>query len=153
CDAYVFQPVVDQNAPLVFLGRIEKIKGTHLAIEIAKRSGSALIIAGNVTAEKQEWFDKEVAPHIDGSQIRYIGPVDDHQKSALLGAARALLMPILWDEPFGIVMVEALACGTPVLALARGAAREVLEDGVNGFVRRDVDGLLAAVSQIGRIDR
>jgi glycosyltransferase involved in cell wall biosynthesis len=137
----------------VFLGRVEHIKGPHLAIEIAKRSGRALVIAGNVPPEHRPWFEREVAPHVDGKRIRYIGPVDDVQKSELLGAASALLMPILWEEPFGIVMAEALACGTPVLGMARGAIPEVVEDGVTGFVERDLDGLVAAVARLPRISR
>ena len=132
-DTFTFNAAVDANAPLVFLGRIEEIKGPHLAIEIAKRARKKLIIAGNVPADKQGWFDTHIAPDIDGEQIQYIGPVDDGQKNDLLGKAAAFLMPILWEEPFGIVMAEALACGTPVIGLNRGAVPEVVEDGVTGF--------------------
>ena len=94
-----------------------------------------------------------MAPHLDGDWVRYVGPVDDVQKSELLGAARALLMPILWEEPFGIVMAEALACGTPVLGLDRGAVEEVVDDGVTGFVRPDVEGLIATVARLREINR
>jgi glycosyltransferase involved in cell wall biosynthesis len=149
--AYCADPGPD--APLVFLGRLEHIKGPHLAIGIARRSGLPLVLAGNVPPEHQAWFEEQVAPHVDGERIRYIGPVDDRQKNALLGRARALLMPILWEEPFGIVMAEAMACGTPVLGLARGAVPEVVEDGVTGFVRDDVEGLVAAVAAIGSVSR
>jgi len=90
---------------------------------------------------------------LDGRQISYIGPVDDFQKNALLGTAAALLMPILWDEPFGIVMAEALACGTPVIGLRRGSVPEVVEHGANGFVCDGVDEVAAAVGRIGEIDR
>jgi glycosyltransferase involved in cell wall biosynthesis len=152
-DVYDFKPDVARDAPLVFLGRIEEIKGPHLAIDIAKRTGRRLVIAGNVPDEKHAWFKANVQPHIDGQHVAYIGPVDDAQKNALLGKAAALLMPILWDEPFGIVMVEALACGTPVLGLARGAVPEVIVDGVTGFVKCDVDGLVSAVGCVGEIDR
>ena len=141
------------DAPLVFLGRIEEIKGPHLAIEIARRAGRRLVIAGNVPPEHAAWFARHVEPHLDGERVRYIGPVDDPQKNALLGSAQALLMPILWDEPFGIVMAEAMACGAPVVTAARGAAPEVVEDGVTGFVRPDVDGLVAAVARLPEIDR
>ena len=92
-------------------------------------------------------------PHIDDRHVRYIGPVDDAAKNRLLGSARALLMPILWDEPFGIVMIEAMACGTPVLGLDRGAVPEVVEDGITGFVRDGVAGLVEACGQTARIDR
>jgi glycosyltransferase involved in cell wall biosynthesis len=152
-ETYDFQPQVGDDAPLVFLGRIEEIKGPHLAIEIARRTGSRLVIAGNVPPEKQGWFDSHVAPHIDGSHISYVGPVDDAAKNILLGQAKAFLMPILWEEPFGIVMAEALACGTPVLGLRRGAVPEVVEDGVTGFVRDTVDELVDAVSAVGSLPR
>ena len=152
-DAYAFRPTVAPDAPLVFLGRIEEIKGPHLAIEIARRSCRRLIIAGNIPDEKRSWAEAHVLPHIDGDRIRYIGPVDDQQKNDLLGEAAAFLMPILWEEPFGIVMAEAMACGTPVLGLARGAVPEVIEHGVTGFVEQDVDGLVAAVDRVPSLDR
>ena len=117
---YTFRAEVVPDAPLVFLGRIEEIKGPHLAIEVARRAGVDLVLAGNVPSAHRAWFEAQVAPHLDGRRIRYIGPVDDAQKNLLLGQARAFLMPILWEEPFGIVMTEALACGTPVIGLRRG---------------------------------
>lgn len=152
-DRYRFRPSVAPDAPLAFLGRIEDIKGPHLAIEIARRANRQLIIAGNIPAEKQDWFDAHVRPHIDGHRVVYVGPVDDREKDALLGEAAALLMPILWEEPFGIVMAEALACGTPVLGLRRGAVPEVVEDGVTGFVRDDVDGLVDCVARLPELVR
>ena len=151
--AYDFRPTVPDHAPMVFLGRVEEIKGPHLAIEIARRADASLIIAGNVPDAHLAWFEAHVAPHIDGHQVRYLGPVDNTQKSELLGSARALLMPIVWDEPFGIVMAEAMACGAPVLGLGRGAVPEVVEDGVTGFVRPDIDGLVEAAGRLGEIDR
>lgn len=152
-NAYTFQPVVAPDAPLVFLGRIEEIKGPHLAIDLAKRTGRRLVIAGNIPPEKRTWVDEHVMPHVDGTQISYIGPVDDARKNALLGAAAAFLMPILWDEPFGIVMAEALACGTPVIGMRRGAVPEVVVDGVSGFVGDTVEELKAAIHRLGEIDR
>jgi glycosyltransferase involved in cell wall biosynthesis len=152
-DVYDFSPAVAPDAPLVFLGRVEEIKGPHLAIEIARRTGRRLLIAGNIPDEKQTWVEANVLSHIDGDRIQYVGPVDDAQKNALLGRAAAFLMPILWDEPFGIVMAEAMACGTPVLGLDRGAVPEVVEDGITGFVRADIDGLVQAVDQLSSIDR
>lgn len=150
---YDFVPAVPDDAPLVFLGRIEAIKGTHLAIEIARRSGRRLVIAGNIPTGHEAYFEQQVKPHVDGERISYIGPVDDAQKNALLGSAAAFLMPILWEEPFGIVMAEALACGTPVLGTRRGAVPEVVEDGVTGFVRDDVDALVGCVPHIERLSR
>lgn len=152
-DRFAFIDRVPADAPLVFLGRIEHIKGTHLAIEIARKCGRRLVIAGNIPTGHQAYFDQQVAPHLDGVLISYIGPVDDEQKDMLLGSAAAFLMPILWEEPFGLVMAEALACGTPVLGLRRGAVPEVVEDGVTGFVRNTVDELVSAVQDLGTIDR
>ena len=152
-DAYTFHATVAPDAPLVFLGRIEEIKGPHLAIEIARRAGRRLIIAGNIPNEKRDWVETHVLPHVDGDRVRYIGPVDDVQKNTLLGDAAAFLMPILWEEPFGIVMAEAMACGTPVLGLSRGAVPEVVQHGVTGFVERDIDGLVAAIGHLATLDR
>ena len=152
-ELFQFQRVVGDDAPLVFLGRIEEIKGTHFAIEVARRAGLKLWIAGNVPAGQQQYFETRIRPFIDDRDVVYVGPVDDAQKNSLLGGARALLMPVLWEEPFGIVMAEAMACGTPVIGLDRGAVPEVVDDGVNGFVRRDVDGMVEAVGRIGEIDR
>ena len=94
-----------------------------------------------------------VLPYVDGDRVRYIGPVNDKQKCALLGEAAAFLMPILWEEPFGLVMAEAMACGTPVLGLARGAVPEVVEHGITGFVEQDVDGLVSAVDRLPSLCR
>lgn len=150
---YPFRSHVAPDAPLVFLGRVEEIKGPHLAIEIAKLAGRSLIIAGNVPAEHISWFDSHIRPHIDQKTVRYIGPVDDAAKSALLGSAAALLMPILWEEPFGLVMAEALACGTPVAGFARGAVCEVVEDGVTGFVSNNIQELAGCITRLATINR
>ena len=145
---------VPADAPLACLGRIERIKGVHLAIEVAQRSGRRLRIAGNISAgaEHQQYFEQEIRPHLNGS-IEYIGPVDDRGKNELLGSSAALLMPILWEEPFGIVMAEALACGTPVIGLRRGSVPEIVQEGVNGFTCGSVDEMAAAVARISAIDR
>jgi glycosyltransferase involved in cell wall biosynthesis len=152
-DTYDARSRVAPDAPLVFLGRLEEIKGPHLAIDIARRAGLPLVIAGNIAEEHYEWFNAHVAPHVDNHRVRYIGPVDDKAKNRLLGGARALLMPILWDEPFGMVLIEAMACGTPVLGFNRGAVPEVVEEAVTGFVREDADGLVEACGRIEEIDR
>lgn len=150
---YTFRDTVPADAPFVFLGRIEEIKGPHLAIEIARRAGRKLVIAGNIPNEHRAWYDAHVLPHIDGDRVSYVGPVDDAQKNALLGSAAAFLMPILWEEPFGIVMAEAMACGTPVLGFRRGAVPEVVEHGVTGHVSDTTDELIAAAAGIGRLSR
>lgn len=150
---YDFVPSVAPDAPFVFLGRIEEIKGPHLAIEIAKATGRKLIIAGNIPTDKLAWVEANVLPHVDGDQITYFGPVNDAQKNKLLGQAAAFLMPILWEEPFGIVMAEALACGTPVIGLNRGAVPEVVMDGVTGIVRDSIGELVASIAKIDHISR
>jgi glycosyltransferase involved in cell wall biosynthesis len=152
-ETYVFQWEVADDAPLVFLGRVEEIKGPHLAIEIAHRTGRRLVIAGNVPDEHRSWFEHHVLPFIDGDRVRYVGPVNDAQKNLLLGEAFAFLMPILWEEPFGIVMTEAMACGTPVLAFRRGAVPEIVEHGVTGFVVDTVDELVSAVAHVNELSR
>jgi glycosyltransferase involved in cell wall biosynthesis len=148
---YTATAMVPEAAPLVFLGRIERIKGTHGAIAIARTAGRPLVIAGVVA--DQAYFAAEVAPHLAPGMVDYIGEIDDAGKNALLGQAAALLMPIEWDEPFGIVMIEALACGTPVIAYRRGSVPEVIENGVTGFVVDDVATAAIAVAQLRRIDR
>jgi len=154
-ERFVRREVVPTDAPLIFLGRVERIKGAHIAIEVARRSGRRLIIAGNLPpgAEHQHYFHEKIAPHLDGSEIRYVGPVDDVKKNALLGESLALLMPIQWEEPFGIVMAEALACGTPVIGLDRGSVPEVVTNGVNGFVCASVADMIEAVGRIGEVSR
>lgn len=152
---YTAAASVDRDAPLVFLGRIERIKGPHHAIAIARMAGRRLVIAGNTVNDGPDgrFFEREIRPHVDGTNVRYIGPVNDEQKVALLRTAAALLMPIEWDEPFGIVMAEALACGTPVIALRRGSAPEVVRDGVNGFVCDTREQAAAVVAHLGQLDR
>jgi len=124
---------------LAFLGRIAPIKGTHLAIEVAKKSGLPLKIAGEIQPMYQEYFDTQIKPHIDGKFIEFIGEVELKAKNRLLGEARALLFPIQWNEPFGLVMIEAMACGTPVLAFAGGSVAEIVRDGVSGWICRSTD--------------
>ena len=152
-ERYTFTPAVSDAAPLVFLGRIEHIKGPHIAIEVARRAGRRLVLAGNIPPEHHGYFEDRIRPHLDGSNVTYVGPVGDDQKNALLGRAAALLMPVLWDEPFGIVMAESLACGTPVIALGRGSVPEVVEDSVTGYIAADIDGLVAGVLRLNRLNR
>jgi glycosyltransferase involved in cell wall biosynthesis len=153
--SYRFSPSVPADAPLVFLSRIESIKGTHMAIEIAKRAGRRLLIAGNHAdggAEGEYWATR-VKPELGRNGIDYVGPLDDPSKIAFLGSAAAMVVPIQWDEPFGIVFAEALACGTPVITCPRGAAPEIIRDGVEGFLIRDAEQGCRAVAQIATIDR
>ena len=148
-----FAPAVAPDAPLVFLSRVERIKGAHAAIRVARATGRRLIIAGNRDAEHDGYWRDEIAPHLGRDGIEYVGPVDDVQKNALLGSAAAMLVPIEWDEPFGIVFAEALACGTPVISCPRGALPEIVREGVDGFLATDLDGLVRAVRRLPEIDR
>ncbi|MFQ5668639.1 MAG: glycosyltransferase [Candidatus Binatia bacterium] len=155
-EQYHLRTDVDPStAPLVFLGRLESIKGVHNAIAVAKATHRKLIIAGNrvATADGRRYFERQIAPYLDGKQIVWVGPVNDGQKDAVLGAAAALLMLIEWDEPFGIVMPEAFACGTPVVGFARGSVPEVIRNGINGYVCRTVDDATAAICKLSEIDR
>ena len=157
CDfsKYDLTTEISTEAPLVFLGRIEKIKGCHTAIKVAKATGHHLIIAGNISSlpEEKIYFENEIAPYIDNLQIKYIGAVNDLQKNELLGRSKALLMPIEWDEPFGIVMIEAMACGTPVIAFNRGSVNEVVDEGVTGLKVDTLEEMIESVKQIKYIDR
>lgn len=149
---YDFNLNIQKNAPLVFLGRIEPIKGTHIAIQVAQAAKKRLVIAGNIPPEYTYYFEEEIKPHLSDS-ITYIGPVNDEQKNTLLGNALAFLMPIEWNEPFGIVMAEAMACGTPVIGFNKGSVPEVIINGINGFRCDTQQEMIQAVHTIGSIDR
>jgi glycosyltransferase involved in cell wall biosynthesis len=155
-DTYAFQNHVDATrAPLVFLGRLERCKGAHTAIEVATRLGRELLIAGNVSTlpHEREYFEREVAPRIDGRRIRYVGVVNDRQKNDLLGRCAAMLMPIEWEEPFPVVLPEALLCGAPVIAFRRGGVPEGIDHGRTGFLCDTVDDMVNAVNALPSIER
>lgn len=154
-DRLTFRPEVPADAPLVFLSRIEEVKGAREAIAIARAARRPLVLAGNHSADDNAaryWRD-HIAPAIDNTRICYIGPVNDAQKDALLGRAAALLVPIQWDEPFGLVFAEALACGTPVIGCPRGALPEIVRAGQNGFLIRTTDEGVAAVRAAASLSR
>lgn len=134
---------------LCFLGRFISSKGPHLAIELARRVGIPLLMAGEPT----EYFKMEIEPFVDGSFIQYLGPVYGDTKSQLLGGARALVYPLEWPEPFGLVMIEAMLCGTPVAALDIGAVPEVVDYGITGYYAKDLDELVTLIPQVLRLDR
>jgi glycosyltransferase involved in cell wall biosynthesis len=137
----------------LFLGRMSPDKGVHTAALVARDAGVPLRIAAKMREPSEhEYFATQVAPLL-GDGIEYLGEVDRFRKRELLAGARCLLNPIAWEEPFGIVMVEAMACGTPVVATPRGSVPELVEEGVTGFVRSSIDGLAAAVHAAGELDR
>ena len=154
-ERFTFVPHVPANAPLVFLSRIESIKGADLAIAIARAAGRRLVLAGNqaTSGPEREFWDAKIAPQLGRDGVEWFGEVNDVQKNELLGRAAALLVPIQWDEPFGIVFAEAMACGTPVLTCARGATPEIVEEGRTGFFLRTVEEGVAAVRRLGELDR
>jgi glycosyltransferase involved in cell wall biosynthesis len=136
-----------------FLGRTSPEKGLERAVHIARQCGIPLKIAAKVDRVDQEYFDEKIAPLIDGKHIEYIGEINDREKSAFLSGAVALLVPIDWPEPFGLVMIEAMACGTPVIASNRGSVPEIIEDGVTGFIVEDEKGAIGAVDRLPQLSR
>ena len=137
---------------LLFLSRISHEKGPHIAIEVARRLGRRLIIAGNVDDVDEQYFRTKIMPEVDGDQIQYVGEADYYRKRELLPQAYCLLAPITWNEPFGLFLVEAMACGTPVVVFNRGSAPEVVKNGETGFVVNTVDEMVDAVGNVHRID-
>jgi glycosyltransferase involved in cell wall biosynthesis len=138
---------------LAFLGRIAPEKRPDLAIEIAVRAGMPLKIAAKVDPADRDYFERRIEPLLDHPLIEYVGEIGEARKGEFLGHARALLFPIDWPEPFGLVMIEAMACGTPVIAFRRGSVREVLEHGVTGLLVKGVDEAVAAIADLDRLDR
>jgi glycosyltransferase involved in cell wall biosynthesis len=122
---------------------------------VAKATGNRLLLAGNISAlpEEKRYFETEIQPHIDGRQIEYVGPLNDAQKNQYLGRAKALLFPIEWNEPFGMVMVEAMACGTPVIAFNKGSVPEVVENNITGYVVSDADEMKIYVNKVYQLSR
>jgi glycosyltransferase involved in cell wall biosynthesis len=150
-DTDVFAVHPHPGEHLLFFGRIHPDKGTADAITVARRCGRPLVIAGIV--HDQEYFHQLVEPHIDGEQIRYIGPVRAEDRSQVLGAAHALLHLIGFDEPFGYSVAESLASGTPVITYRRGSMPELIDDGTTGCLVDDIEGAVAAVDRVGHMDR
>jgi glycosyltransferase involved in cell wall biosynthesis len=130
---------------LCFLGRIAPIKGVHTAIDVAKRTGIPLKIAGEIQPTFRDYFDRMVKPHIDGRFIEYVGEADLEMKNQLLGSSRGLLFPIHWSEPFGLVMLEAMACGTPVFAFPGGSVPEIVRQGRSGAISSSTEEMANAV--------
>lgn len=146
-----FPFVAEGGDALLFFGRIHPDKGAAHAIDVARRVERPLVTAGIV--QDEGYHQREVAPHIDGARVRYLGAVGGETRTRTLGHAAALLHLIDFDEPFGLSVIEALACGTPVIATRRGSMPELIEDGVTGFLVDDIEGAVAAVARLGEIDR
>lgn len=149
----------DKEDYLFHLGRMHSGKGVHLAIEIAKRAGRRLFLAGEVHSVDNDYWRELIEPNIDGDQIQFLGPKTDAEKIPLYQKAAGFLFPLQWEEPFGLIMIEAMACGTPVIAYSRGSVPEVVIDGKTGFVIKetgdketDLEAMVQAVNNIGSID-
>jgi glycosyltransferase involved in cell wall biosynthesis len=138
---------------MVFLGRITPEKGPDVAARWAKHAGRSLKIAAKIPRAQSSYFKERVSPYLDDQTIRFVGEVDEGGKQELLGNAAALLFPIDWPEPFGLVMIEALACGTPVIARPRGSVPEIIENGVTGFLVESDSEAVEAISRLGALDR
>ena len=153
-DFFTPAPSASANGPLVFLSRVESSKGADVAIEIARSVGRRLIVAGNRAASGPEldFWTKKIEPQL-GKGVEYVGEVDDVAKRSLLREAAALIVPIQWEEPFGIVFAEALACGTPIISCPRGALPEIVRNGIDGFLVRSPEEGCEAVARLVEIDR
>lgn len=152
-DISCFKPKTSPGKYLAFLGRICEDKGTHIAIKIAKKLGIPLKIAAKIGPYDREFFDTQIKPEIDGKLIEYVGEINEQQKSDFLSNALALLTPIDWPEPFGLVVIESYACGTPVIGRLCGSLPEIIEDGKTGFLRNSFDELVQAVKDVEQLDR
>jgi glycosyltransferase involved in cell wall biosynthesis len=151
--ADTFAPSYQSGSYLAFLGRLTKEKGPETAIRLAKATGMLLRMAAKIPRSETRYYKERLQPLVDGNQIQLVGELDDAGKGNLLRGASALLFPIDWPEPFGLVMIEAMACGTPVIAFRRGSVPEVVDDGVTGFIVDTEEEAIAAIKRIGELDR
>ena len=149
----LYKPTLTPGSYLAFLGRISPEKRVDRAIEIAKAAGIPLKIAAKVDAVDQEYFQEHIKGLLEDPLVEYIGEIGEHEKAEFLGKARALLFPIDWPEPFGLVLIEALACGTPVIAYAKGSIPEIIEHGMTGFVIDNLSSAVQAVERVGSLSR
>lgn len=149
----LLRPVTSRPRYFAFLGRIAPEKGVDRAISIARRCGVPLRIAAKIDRVDRDYFNEEIKPLIDGTNIEYVGEIRESEKAEFLSAAVALLTPVNWPEPFGLVMIEAMACGTPVIAFNRGSVPEVIDDGLTGFVVENEEGAIGAFNRLSQLSR
>jgi glycosyltransferase involved in cell wall biosynthesis len=151
--ADLLEPRPIKPSYFAFLGRVAPEKGLDRAIRIAEHCGVPLKVAAKIDPVDQTYYEEQIRPMIQSVRVEYIGEINDREKSAFLSGAVALLVPINWPEPFGLVMIEAMACGTPVIAFNRGSASEIIEDGLTGFVVEDETGAIGAVDRLSQLSR
>ena len=151
--AALYKTRVQRGDYLAFLGRISPEKRPDRAIKMATQSGLKLKIAAKIDRVDQEYFDSKIKPLLNNSLVEFVGEIGDHEKSEFLGSAYAYLFPIDWPEPFGLTMIEAMACGTPTIAFRCGSVPEIITDKVTGFIVEDMDSAVACVERIPEIDR
>jgi glycosyltransferase involved in cell wall biosynthesis len=149
----LFSPGAGAGGYLAFVGRFSPEKAPHLAVEIARRAGLPLKMAAKLDTVDREYFERVLQPVMDPGFVEWVGELGDAEKDALLGGARAVLFPIAWEEPFGLVQIEAMACGTPVVAFRRGSVPEICTEGVTGFIVEGVEGAVAALRNLDGFDR
>jgi glycosyltransferase involved in cell wall biosynthesis len=149
----LLEPNFSDGNYLAFLGRLSREKGPHVAMKWARASGLPLRIAAKISREERRFVKERIEPFLDGNMVQFVGEVNDDGKAAFLGGAKALLFPIDWPEPFGLVMIEAMACGTPVIAFPSGSVPEIVADGQTGFIVNNDDEAIAAIGRIGEIER
>jgi glycosyltransferase involved in cell wall biosynthesis len=149
----LLRPRYEKGSYLAFLGRLTAEKGPEDAIRIARAAGKPLQIAAKLPRSETAYFKKHLEPHIDGENVQLVGEVDEAKKQHFLDHASALLFPIYWPEPFGLVMIEAMACGTPVIAYRSGSVPEVIDDGVTGLIVDNEEEAVRAVNDVARLDR
>jgi glycosyltransferase involved in cell wall biosynthesis len=146
-------PNLRSGSYLAFLGRFTPEKGAHVAIRLAQKAQLPLRIAAKIPRQQSHYFKERIEPLLDGAQIEFVGEVNERQKQDFLGNAIAVLFPIDWPEPFGLVMIEAMACGTPIIAWRRGSVPEIIEDGVTGFIVENEEEAIEAIERVPDLDR
>jgi glycosyltransferase involved in cell wall biosynthesis len=149
----LLEPKPVKPSYFAFLGRIAPEKGIDRAIRIAQHCGMPLKVAAKVDKADQDYYDEKIAPMLKSANVEFIGEISDKEKPDFLSGATVLLVPIDWPEPFGLVMIEAMACGTPVIAFNRGSVPEIIEDGLTGFIVEDINGAIGAVDRLGQLSR
>ena len=149
----LLEPKPVKPSYFAFLGRIAPEKGIDRAIRIAQHCGMPLKVAAKVDKADQDYFDEQIGPMIRSNNVEFIGEINDKDKSEFLSGAMVLLVPIDWPEPFGLVMIEAMACGTPVIAFNRGSVPEIIDEGLTGYIVEDINGAIGAVDRLGHLSR